>query len=294
MDVIEASRGCTMACKFCSITKVYGRNFRKHNLERVMEDIAQVKSLGAKTLFFVDDNLTLDVNYFEELCEAICEAGHNDLHYQIQASCKGIASSEKLVAKMAKAGFDTVFLGIENVSRRNLEQLEKGDIVEHSKKACAYLHKYNIGVVAGIIIGNPEDQQQDIVDNFNFARELNCEILYVQYLNPYPKTKLKEELEELELIENKTDLTKYNGFYCNVRTKYLSSEDLISIYSREVIKYIFHGLKPWVFFRNVYIKRYLIKTFFKFYWLRFILTNRWIWGLLINSIRKRPKPYRLR
>jgi radical SAM superfamily enzyme YgiQ (UPF0313 family) len=293
MDVIEASRGCTMACKFCSITQVYGRSFRKYEIPRIIEDIGCAKAMGAKSLFFVDDNLTLDINHFEAVCEAICEAGHNDIHYSTQASCKGIASSERLVSKMAKAGFDTVFLGIENVSRRNLEQLKKGDIVEHSRKAAKYLHKYNIGIVGGLIIGNPDDREQDIIENFNFARELGCEIIYVQYLTPYPQTMLKKDLEELDLIVNKTNISEYNGFFCNVRTKHLSKDDLIRFYSREVIRYIFHGLKPWVFVKNAYFKRYFVQSFFKFYWLRFLLMNRWIMGLLINSIKRKPKPFKL-
>ncbi len=293
-DVIEASRGCTMACNFCCITRVYGRNFRKFEIPRIIEDIARVRSSGAESLFFVDDNLTLDVDFFEELCEAILSAGFDDVHYQIQASSIGISSSERLVKKMARAGFDMVFIGIENVSRHNLEQLGKGDIVEQSRVAARYLHKYNIGLIAGLIVGNPDDREQDIVDNFNFARELDAEILYVQYLNPYPKTVLREELEALDLIVNKTDLSMYNGFFCNVRTKHLSKEDLVRIYSREVIRFILHSLKPWVLLRNSFVKRYLFREFLKFHWLRFLLTNRWLWNLLVNSIKKRPGRFEIR
>ena len=61
---------------------------------------------------------------------------------------------------MAQAGFKVLFLGIENVSKRNLKMAGKGDIVEASRRAMAMCHKYGIMVVAGVMFGFPDDTKR--------------------------------------------------------------------------------------------------------------------------------------
>jgi hypothetical protein len=66
--VVETSRGCTFDCSFCSIIEMRGRNFHRFPIERVIEDISDAVARGARSLFIVDDNITLDMPRFEELC----------------------------------------------------------------------------------------------------------------------------------------------------------------------------------------------------------------------------------
>jgi radical SAM superfamily enzyme YgiQ (UPF0313 family) len=77
VDVVETSRGCTFDCSFCSIIEMRGRNFHVLPLERVIEDIRDAQHHGAKAIFLVDDNITLNITRFQELCEAIIQAGLN-------------------------------------------------------------------------------------------------------------------------------------------------------------------------------------------------------------------------
>jgi anaerobic magnesium-protoporphyrin IX monomethyl ester cyclase len=111
-DMIEFSRGCLMSCNFCNIRNMYGRSFRTYDIQRVMDDIASAKKTGIKMLFFADDNITMDLRRLENLCDAIVQNGHDDLIYGVQASAIGIGSSQKLVEKMARAGFKQVHLRI--------------------------------------------------------------------------------------------------------------------------------------------------------------------------------------
>lgn len=226
LDIIETSRGCTMPCNFCSMNHMYGRKFRTYAIERVMEDIANAKKQGAKYLAIADDNITLNAKRFEELCDAITKAGHNDIGYIVQTSCTGIASSNTLAEKMARAGFKFVFLGIENVSKRNLKMMRKGNILDSIKKAIGLLHKNNMLIIGGMIIGNSEDKEEDIAQNYEFFDRYNIDFISDQIMTPYPKTLIREELIKADLVTNINDYSKYNGFWANVRTKYLDSEEL--------------------------------------------------------------------
>src|SRR5262245_32844646 len=64
VDVVETSRGCTFDYSFCSIIEMRGRNFHPFPIERVMADIGDARRRGARAIFLVDDNITLDVQRF--------------------------------------------------------------------------------------------------------------------------------------------------------------------------------------------------------------------------------------
>lgn len=226
LDMVETSRGCTMLCNFCSMNQMYGRSFRTYTFERIMKDLANAKKNGARYIAFADDNITLNVKRFESLCDAIVEAGHDDLRYIVQASTSGIAASPALAQKMARAGIQIVFLGIENVSERNLRIMNKGNILDKTKKAIEYLHNNNILIVGGMIIGHAEDREEEIAQNFEFFDRANIDFYGEQIITPYPKTEMRDILINEGLVTNLYDYSKYNGFWANVRTKYLSSSDL--------------------------------------------------------------------
>ncbi len=121
VDVVETSRGCTFDCSFCSIIEMRGRNFHRFPIARVIDDIADAHARGARSIFLVDDNITLDVERFEELCHAIITAGLNRIDYLVQGMTAPIAArGETLAPLMRRAGFRYVFLGIENVLEDDL------------------------------------------------------------------------------------------------------------------------------------------------------------------------------
>ncbi|GJQ57678.1 MAG: radical SAM protein [Candidatus Scalindua sp. AMX11] len=241
LDIIETSRGCTMPCNFCSIDKMYGKSFREYSIERVMQDIGDAKKHGANFIIIADDNFSLNVKRFEDICDAIVDYGHNDIRYIIQASSAGIASSEKLAEKMARAGFRIVFLGIENVSKENLKNLQKGNIIEKTKIAVKKLHDQGIMIVGGMIIGHPNDKEEDIAENYEFFVGLDIDFFADQILTPYPKTPLRKEMIENGLVTNKYDYSRYNCFWANIKTNYLSPDELQFLrwkYNRKYADYI--------------------------------------------------------
>ena len=125
VDVVETSRGCTYDCSFCSIIEMRGRNFHPYGIDRVLADIADARRRGARAIFLVDDNITLDIERFEALCEAIVDSGFNDVDYTVQAMTSPLAQhGARLAPLMRRAGFRYVFLGIENILEDDLKFLK--------------------------------------------------------------------------------------------------------------------------------------------------------------------------
>src|SRR5207249_6719127 len=102
VDVVETSRGCTFDCSFCSIIEMRGRNFHPYAIDRVLADIADARRHGAQAIFLVDDNITLDIRRFESLCQAIVDAGLNDVDYVVQAMTSPLAEHGASLAPLMR------------------------------------------------------------------------------------------------------------------------------------------------------------------------------------------------
>jgi len=235
IDVVETSRGCTFDCSFCSIIEMRGRNFHTYSFDRVLADIRDARDNGARCIFIVDDNVTLNVRRFEGLCQAIIDAGLNSIDYIVQAMTSSIANhGSRLAPLMRKAGFRYVFLGIENILEDDLTFLraadknrarEQGQTSGNATiKSIEYMHRNKMYVVGGLIVGNPGDTQEAVEANLEFARRF-IDWPYIQHPTPYPRTPMTKEFRDRGLIIN-DKLQEYDGTTAVVRTEHLSAEQV--------------------------------------------------------------------
>jgi radical SAM superfamily enzyme YgiQ (UPF0313 family) len=236
MDVAETSRGCPFNCKFCSISHMYGRTFRPFSEKRIIADLMDIRRRGAATVFFVDDNITYDIDHFRRVCRAIIRHGLEDMSYMVQVTAVGIAQNPDLVAEMDKANFRYVFVGFESMVTSALKGVNKPTNPEINRKAADLLRRHGMAIIAGCIVGYPEDTEESVVENFRLIKELKPDMIYAQYLTPYPKTVLRREMMEAGLIVNRDDYQAYDGFTCNVRTHHLSQTDLYRCLKKETLK----------------------------------------------------------
>jgi radical SAM superfamily enzyme YgiQ (UPF0313 family) len=285
VDVVETSRGCTFDCSFCSIIEMRGRNFHRFSFDRVLADLRDARAHGARAVFIVDDNVTLDLPRFEALCHAIIEAGLSDMTLMVQGMTSAIANAPKtLPALMRAAGFRYVFLGIENVLDSDLEFLKakaKNAEREHGRtvgnatvKACDRLRAEGIYVVGGLIVGNPGDTRESIEKNLDFAARY-VDWPYIQHPTPYPATPMTQDLVARGLVLDKP-VEAYDGTTAVVKTEHLEAEEVEFLrWRRERFLKTRHfpaalRQSPWWVLRNAH--RMLGHTFRGHSW-------RWLLGL---------------
>src|SRR5208283_2077232 len=235
VDVVETSRGCTFDCGFCSIIEMRGRNFHTYSFDRVLADIRDARDNGARAIFLVDDNISLNIKRFEALCQAIIDAGLNDIAYTVQAMTSPIAMHGATLAPlMRRAGFRYVFLGIENILEDDLVYLKasaKNSIRENGRRtgnatiqAIDVLHKNKMYVVGGLIVGNPDDTLDSIRTNLDFARQY-VDWPYIQHPTPYPGTPMTKDFRARNLIRIER-LEEYDGTTAVVATEHLAPEEI--------------------------------------------------------------------
>jgi radical SAM superfamily enzyme YgiQ (UPF0313 family) len=235
IDVVETSRGCTYDCGFCSIIEMRGRNFHTYTFDRVLADIRDARDKGARAIFIVDDNISLNIKRFEALCQAIIDAGLNDIAYSVQAMTSPIAMhGETLAPLMRKAGFRYVFLGIENILEDDLVYLKasaKNSIRENGRRtgnatiqAIDYLHRNKMYVVGGLIVGNPDDTLESIRTNLEFASQY-VDWPYIQHPTPYPGTPMTKDFRARNLIKIER-WEEYDGTTAVVATEHLEPQEI--------------------------------------------------------------------
>jgi anaerobic magnesium-protoporphyrin IX monomethyl ester cyclase len=234
VDVVETSRGCTFDCSFCSIIEMRGRNFHRFPIDRVIADIRDAHSRGARAVFLVDDNITLDVRRFKELCHAIIAARLNRIDYLVQAMTASIAThGDELALLMRRAGFRYVFLGIENVVEEDLTFLkaraknsrhQSGRRVNTATIAVQTLRRRGLFVVGGLIVGNPDDGTESIAANLAFARKY-VDWPYIQHPTPYPGTPMTRDFQKRGLVTS-SRVEEYDGTTAVTRSAHLSPEEI--------------------------------------------------------------------
>ena len=235
VDVVETSRGCTFDCSFCSIIEMRGRNFHRFAISRVLADIEDARSRGARCIFIVDDNVTLDAPRFEALCRAIVARRLNDVDYVVQGMTSSIATHGATLGPiMRQAGFRYVFLGIENVladdlvflraTAKNRARSGSEDGESATMQAISCLHRHGMYVVGGLIVGNPDDTRESIETNLAFARR-HVDWPYIQHPTPYPGTPMTEDFEARDLIINDR-VEEYDGTTAVVRTETLDAAEV--------------------------------------------------------------------
>jgi radical SAM superfamily enzyme YgiQ (UPF0313 family) len=125
---IQYSRGCPNSCDFCSVTELFGRRWRTKGTDQIVAELDGLYDLGWRgTVTFVDDNLIGNRRHLRtELLPALIEwrRGKWGMSFSTQVTID-LADDPELMRLMVRAGFDTVFVGIETLSDASLAECGK-------------------------------------------------------------------------------------------------------------------------------------------------------------------------
>jgi radical SAM superfamily enzyme YgiQ (UPF0313 family) len=189
VTLVQYGRGCRFNCEFCSIHAFYGNSLRQRSVRDVCEEIERG---GHSYVFFVDDNLFVDVPRARELFEAVRSLG---IKWFCQSSID-IARDRSLVRLMARSGCSSALFGFESLRSENLRQMRKGWNVKWQD------FETSIGVVrdAGIMIygtfvhGYDHDTVESFDDTVAFAIRHQFYLANFNPLTPTPGAPLYDRL----------------------------------------------------------------------------------------------------
>lgn len=153
---MNTSRGCPFSCSFCSTKKIWGRRWTTMSSERIYEDIKFVSKLGAKGIYFREDNFTVNNKRVYELCNLMRNDG-------LKWACETRVDTvdESLLKVMAESGCIGTYIGVESLSQHMLDVFGKKTSVDQIVNYFLLAKKYNIRTAASLIVNHPEETQSD-------------------------------------------------------------------------------------------------------------------------------------
>jgi uncharacterized protein len=215
---VEATRGCPNRCSFC-FSRYIHRTYRKRPVSQVVKDVSRA---DRNNIFFMDDNITADVNYAKELFTALIPLKKR-LYFQMQLRA---AENEELVRFAAEAGGRGIFTGLESICAESLDSVEKSfNKVEKYKEQIATLDRHGILVVGGLIFGLDADDKNVFKQTMEFLRDSKICSVAVNLAIPYPGTEYHaQKRSEGCLLE--CDYKSYTGYNLIICPKGMASDDL--------------------------------------------------------------------
>lgn len=193
-DMVLSARGCPFNCKFCTFSlNPLGqkREYSARSVESVMQEIEEIT---ADVIFFSDDNFFADIKRAEKICDLII-ARKIKKRFMAQARIE-IARYPDLLAKMVKAGFKALQIGIESPHDHILTQLNKGFDSDTVRKSFAVLKKYPIFYHGYFIYGNIGETEEEMLYIPKFAKEIGVDSITFQKLRIEKFSPLREIVDK--------------------------------------------------------------------------------------------------
>lgn len=221
---VQVGRGCPYDCSFCSATLFHGRNYRFRRVEAVIDE---VRSLGTKTVFFIDDNIFARPEYSRRLFTGLRETG---IAWIGQASLHLTARDPRLLALARQSGCAGLFIGIESLSDANLTStraLAKNRAAGPAEIAASIrvLHDQGIMVMAGVIFGFDGDDPDVFERTAGFLDEQHVGLASFSALTPFPGTTLAAALAAEGRVTSR-DWSRYDACTSVFRPRGMTEEQL--------------------------------------------------------------------
>ena len=154
---VQFSRGCPFSCEFCNVIELNGRVPRFKSTDQMLRELDALYELGHRVrVEFVDDNLIGNRKAARAFLTALGdwrERRGYPFEFTSEASLN-LADDDELLTLMRRAGFFTVFVGIESPDTETLLSTHK---VQNTRRDIAAsvrkIHQAGMFVNAGFIVG---------------------------------------------------------------------------------------------------------------------------------------------
>ncbi len=245
---IMTSRGCPYNCIFCSSSLQFGKQWRGHSVERVIDELKTLRyKYNKREIEFLDDTFTLNMKRALELTERIYKEG---IDIRWSGSARVNLFNEEIAKNMKKAGAHTVYFGIESGSQATLDFIGKNITLEMAKSSVAKANKAGLHTLGSFIIGFPDDTVKDVKTTIKFSKNVGVTVAQFTIATPYPGTRLWDYVTERKLLLT-MNWRKFTTLSPVIKLKNFTSDQILKWLSWAYISF---------YIRPLYLIRDLAKT----------------------------------
>ncbi|MEA3492770.1 MAG: radical SAM protein [Candidatus Margulisiibacteriota bacterium] len=190
--ILETARGCPYQCSFC-LKIMYGDKVIKKDIQKVKEEIDLLVKLGAKNIYFIDLELTIEKERVRAIANYIIEK-----EYKFNWCCQTRADAidRELLALMKSSGCKLIHFGIESGSQRVLDSTNKKISIQKIRLGIKLTKEAGIKTAGFFMFGFPGETKQEMEQTIEFAKELDVDYASFHAVIPYPGTKITKAPDE--------------------------------------------------------------------------------------------------
>jgi anaerobic magnesium-protoporphyrin IX monomethyl ester cyclase len=187
------SRGCPYKCNWCA-KPIFGTRYAQRTPADVAEEMRLLRDrVGPDHVWFADDIFGLKAAWIETFAE---EVRTRNARIPFMMQSRPNLMKTPVVAALADAGAEEVWMGAESGSQRILDAMDKGTTVDQIRMATANLKAHGIRACWFIQLGYLGEEWDDILLTRDLIRSERPTDIGVSVSYPLPGTKFYELVKE--------------------------------------------------------------------------------------------------
>lgn len=188
------SRSCPYQCIYCH--KIFGKAFRAHSAERVLEEIKTVNSrYGISEFEILDDTFNLIRERVIAICDGVIGAGtKNSLSFP--NGVRADLLDEEVIKKLKAAGAVEIVVAIESGSERMQKLIKKNLNLQKAKDIIRIISREGILCRGYFMLGFPTETVAEMKQTARFAAQTRLHLASFMIAKPVPGTELNRMVYE--------------------------------------------------------------------------------------------------
>jgi radical SAM superfamily enzyme YgiQ (UPF0313 family) len=246
---VQATRGCPNRCSFCCTACIYEGKYLTRPVEDVIRDIKEIKRLGYKSFYLVDDNIYGRKSFLKEFIQQV-----TPLKMKWSAQCTiEVAKDDELLRQLVKSGCKILGFGLEKKKKKSVDLFNKSWVkTDKTSEYLAKIRKAGIILHALFIVGTDEDTPETMQATYEFIVKNKIAIPNISILTPIPGSNLYKQLLAQSRILH-FDFSKYHASSCVFKPEKMSPEEVVNHYWK---------LKDRLFTISCIVRRTLFSKYF--------------------------------
>lgn len=191
---IMTSYGCPFDCDFCS-KPVFGNRLRLRHMDRIFEEIRDIKDRGYSGLWIADDCFSLDLDHTRCFCNRLISE-KMDMTWFCLSRVDRLTPSD--IALWQDSGCRKVFFGLESGNNDILKLMNKKTTTEEAEKTIEQFARSDISTAGFFIVGYPGETYETIENTFKWALSLPLDEVSFTIPYPLPGTRLYDRVMHVD------------------------------------------------------------------------------------------------
>jgi hypothetical protein len=224
--VILESKGCPYGCIYCPYPLGYGKKLTFRSVDKIVDEIEYLHYVRHINVFaFKGQTFAYNKIHATKICDEIIKR-KLDIAWYCESRVDEI--TQNLVKRMKEAGCIRIHFGVETGDPETLKLAKPGVKIDTIRKAFSLTERYNLVTQAHVVLGWPEDTQTTLKNTHKFLLELNPDVLNLNFLTPYPGTKMYEIAQKNSLLLTH-DWSNFTSHKVVMKTKSLNECQMYKI-----------------------------------------------------------------